>query len=87
MESPVSKVTSLRIADKGFPGVPKTMQAISTVIGYPPELVDKSLLVKTLHTLVTGHREIKLELGWRLPLRSGAPIVLGRMLEETRQQP
>lgn len=39
----------------------KTIQAAATVLG-------KALLLKTLHTLITGHEEIKLILTKKFPL-------------------
>ena len=39
----------------------KTMHSIAIALGCPPEL-SKTLLLETTHTLITVHREIKLEL-------------------------
>lgn len=60
---------------RNVPEFPKTIQAITVASNYSAELVDMTLLLKTLHTLVTGHRERKLELGRKLPLCRVATIV------------
>lgn len=39
----------------------KTMHSVAIALGCPPELV-KTLLLETTYTLITVHREIKLEL-------------------------
>ena len=47
-----------------WPGMfSKQYKAISTAVGFSPELDDKTLILKTPHTLVVEHEEIKLELG------------------------
>lgn len=40
------------------PEVSKTMQAIVTALGYPPQIHGKILLLKAPHMLPTGHGEI-----------------------------
>lgn len=45
---------------------PKTVQAIAITLNYPLEL-DRNLLLKTSHTFITSHRNIKLELSRKLP--------------------
>lgn len=42
-------------------GLSRTLQAIAVAPGCPPELDGKTLLLKTLHTGVTGHEEIRLK--------------------------
>lgn len=48
------------------PKVPQTIQSIALVLSCPAELDNKTLLLKTLHTLILGHTEIKLEMSWML---------------------
>lgn len=67
---------------RNVPGFPKTIQAIIAVINYSAELVVKTLLLKTLHTLLTGHRERKLQLGRKLPLCRVATIVPGGIMQD-----
>lgn len=43
---------------------------------YPPEFGSKDLWLKTQHTLVAEHREIKLDLAWKLPTCWPVYIVL-----------
>lgn len=43
---------------------PQTFQVIAIAFGDLPEL-DKTLLLKSSHTWVTEHREIKLVLSWK----------------------
>lgn len=43
------------------PEGPKIMEVIAIPIGYLPELDRETILLKTSHTLVLRHREIKLE--------------------------
>lgn len=40
----------------------KTIQNIALVLDYPPLLNTVTLLLKTLHALATGYREIKVKL-------------------------
>ena len=47
---------------------PNTIQALSTPLDFPSELVDKTLLLKIPHTLVTRYKEIKMEVRWKIPL-------------------
>lgn len=44
------------------PVIPITTENTATAVGCPPELDGKTLSLKVQQTLVTGHREIKLEL-------------------------
>jgi hypothetical protein len=37
---------------------PKTIQAITTAVSCPPELDNRTLLLKTPYSLVPGHREV-----------------------------
>lgn len=47
-----------------WPGMlSKQYKTISTAVGFSPELDDKTLILKTPHTVVVEHEEIKLELG------------------------
>lgn len=41
---------------------PKTLQAMATAVGHPPEPAGKIMLLKIPHAVVIGHQEIKLEL-------------------------
>lgn len=43
------------------------IESTADTLGFPPCLEHKTLLLKTPHTLVAEHREIKLELTWELP--------------------
>lgn len=45
---------------------PQRKQAIAIVVGCPSELGSKTLLMKVLHALVVGHREIRLKISWKL---------------------
>lgn len=52
----------LQLTGLGDPRVPQTVQAIALVFGGPPKLLDgKAQLLKTLHTQVTGLREVDLK--------------------------
>lgn len=51
-----------------MPSVPKIAQAIAATGGCPPDLDDKTLLLKIPYALVTEHTEIKLKLSCDLPL-------------------
>ena len=42
------------------------IQAVAVVSDYPPNLGVKILKGKTTHTLIAGHREIKMKLKWVL---------------------
>lgn len=44
---------------RGVPETSKTMQAVVLVLAYASELDVKTLLLKTPHTLTTGHREAR----------------------------
>lgn len=44
---------------------PQTIQSLTTPLDFPPELVDKILLLKILHTLVTRYKEIKIKVSWK----------------------
>lgn len=44
------------------PGTPEIIQAIAVALGCPPKLSSKTLLLKTLCTLVAEHRDNKVEL-------------------------
>lgn len=61
----LSKDTSTELVRKA-PKAPKTMCFV-TFLGYPLELEDKDLLLKTPHTLVVRYRESKLKLSWEVP--------------------
>lgn len=52
----------LWIANRGSPICSQTTQTIAIVLFCPPELDGKRLLLKTLHHLSTGHKEVKLDL-------------------------
>lgn len=65
------------------PETPKTIQEIITAVGSTPELVGKALLPKTLQALLTGHKELRLDLDWKLPsswLALRVPQVYGQQL-------
>lgn len=46
---------------------PRTLHSHIILLGYLAEVAKKTLLLKTPWTLVVCHREIKLELCWKLP--------------------
>lgn len=78
----LNKITSTRgwtppceVLSKESPCTPQTRQDIAIALGYSPELDDKIVLLKTLHTLVTGHKETKHEPSWKL-----LPYWLGYMI-------
>jgi len=56
----------------------KTQELRVGFLHYPPELDGKTLLLKTSDILVTGHGEIKLELGWKFPPYWRALMMLDR---------
>lgn len=45
----------------------QTLQAIATVLGCPPKLSGKTLLLKMLYTFVAERRNIQAELTWKFP--------------------
>lgn len=49
------------------PEVPQTRKAVSTAVGYIPDLDCKSPVLKTPCTLTAGHGETKLGLNWKFP--------------------
>lgn len=48
------------------PRTAKTPQVFAILLGCPPELGDKTLLLETLYTLFARYRKSKLELNWKL---------------------
>lgn len=45
----------------------QTIQVIATVLGCPPKLSSKTILLKMLYTLVAERRNIQAELTWKIP--------------------
>lgn len=78
----LNKITSTRcwtppckLLSKGSPRTTQTRQDTAIALGHSPELDGKIVLLKTLHALVTGHKEITHELNSNL-----LPYWLGYMI-------
>ena len=65
---------------------PKTLQNITISLGNPSELNGDTLLPKTPHPSIMAHREIKLELTWRLHQCWLAFIVMEGTLHATKAE-
>lgn len=69
---------------KWSPVDPKTLQATSNAVGYTPELDCKTLLLKTLCTLVIEQGKIKPVLTWKLQSHRLAFMVLEGAMHTTQ---
>lgn len=66
-----------RLLVREAPKVPKTPLTLAIPLGCPPELNDKTLLLKTSHhTLTARYREMELEQSWKLHPGQRALIIL-----------
>lgn len=66
--SPRHQIPSLQIIYQGGPRhTPQTTQAIANALDFPPELDDKTLLLKTQFVLIVRHREDKIYVTWKFP--------------------
>jgi hypothetical protein len=65
---------------------PKTIQALTTPLDFPSEHIDKTLLLKILHTLFTRYKEMKMEMRWKIPPSWLTFIGQGDVIQAAREK-
>lgn len=65
--------------NRGVLDTSKTLDVITTALGFLPEFDDKTLLLKASHTLITGHKESKVVETGSSPLLASSHSTEGAM--------